>query len=82
MVVLSLELRPHIDNICRFGSSFHRHLPCDGGTFSVGVGSVGPECVLLALVAPVYLLIDLITARFVPFAIFVCSASLFIFFVL
>lgn len=78
---LCLHVYPLLNETDRLCCTFYSHLSSDGGTFSISVGRFGPQWVLypvwrslISTVSPV--------AHFVPFAIFVCSASMFIIIVL
>ena len=72
-----LHVCPFLNETDRLCSTLYTHLSSDGGTFSISVGRFGPQWVLSSCLK-ISNIDGLTLARFVPFAIFVCSSSMFI----
>lgn len=71
-----------LNNFNRISAPVHSDMPCNGSSFPDCTSCIWSQWVCVSIWAPPFVLTFTSTARFVPFAIFVCSASLFIIVVL
>ena len=76
------NVHPLIDETDRLCCALYSHLSSNGGELSICVGRFGPQWVLYPVWKSLIMSTVSPVARFVPFAIFVCSASMFIIIVL